>query len=123
MTQLMAFIRFDRNNEIIKEFLFCKPLQTHTTPEIIFKTIHDYLIEIDLPWGKCAGFYSDGAKAMTGWLTGVAVRTKKIAPLCKTMHCLIYRQALASKNMPRSLKLVLDSAIKVVKVIKARPLN
>jgi len=36
---------------------------------------------------------------------------------------MIHRQALASKNMPRSLKLVLDSAVKDVNLIKARLLN
>jgi len=28
MARLMVFIRFDRNDEIIEEFLFCKPLYT-----------------------------------------------------------------------------------------------
>ncbi|KAL4083682.1 hypothetical protein QTP88_028998 [Uroleucon formosanum] len=60
---------------------------------------------------------------MTGRLSGVATRIKKVAPLCKTIHCTIHRQALASKNMPKSLKLVLDSAVKIVNLIKARPLN
>ncbi|KAL4082946.1 hypothetical protein QTP88_029444 [Uroleucon formosanum] len=123
MAQLMVFIRFDRNDEIIEEFLFCKPLQTHRTSEIIFTTINEYLIEINLPWSKCVGFCSDGARAMTGRLSGVATRIKKVASLCKTMHCMIHRQALASKNMPKSLKLVLDSAVKIVNLIKARPLN
>ncbi|CAI6372309.1 unnamed protein product [Macrosiphum euphorbiae] len=59
MAQLMVFIRFDRNDEIIEEFLFCKPLQTHTTSEIIFTTINEYLIEINLPWSKCVGFCSE----------------------------------------------------------------
>jgi zinc finger BED domain-containing protein 5/7/8/9 len=90
MAQLMVFIRFDRNDEIIQEFLFCKPLQTHTTSEIIFTTINEYLIEIDLPWSKCVGFCSDGARSMTRRLTGVATRIKKVAPLCKTMHCMIH---------------------------------
>jgi len=36
---------------------------------------------------------------------------------------MIRRQALASKNMPRSIKLVLDSAVKIVNLIKARRLN
>ncbi|VVC45986.1 HAT, C-terminal dimerisation domain [Cinara cedri] len=53
MAQLIVFIRFDRNDEIIEEFLFCKPLQTHTISEIIFTTINEYLIEIDLPWILC----------------------------------------------------------------------
>ncbi|XP_050520589.1 SCAN domain-containing protein 3-like [Daktulosphaira vitifoliae] len=99
MAQLMVFIRFDRNDEIIEEFLFY------------------------LPWGKCVGFCSDGARAITGRLTGVATRIKKVVSLCKTMHCMTHRQALASNNMSRSLKLVLDSAVKIVNLIKARPLN
>lgn len=48
---------------------------------------------------------------------------KKIAPLGKTMHCMIHWQTLASKNMPRSLKSVLESAVKVVNLIKIRHLN
>lgn len=72
MAQLMLFIRFDRNDEIIEEYLFCKPLQTHTISEIIFTTINGYLIEINLPWSKCVGFCSDGARIMTGRLSGVA---------------------------------------------------
>jgi len=52
MAQLIVFIRFDRNNEIIEEFLFCEPLQTHTTSEIIFTTINAYLIEIICPLCK-----------------------------------------------------------------------
>lgn len=28
MAQLMVFIHFDRNDEIIEEFLFCKPLKS-----------------------------------------------------------------------------------------------
>lgn len=81
MVQLMVFIRFDRNDEIIEEFLFCKPLQTHTTSEIIFTTINEYFIEINLPWSKCVGFCSDGARAMTGRLSGVATRIKKSYPI------------------------------------------
>ena len=60
---------------------------------------------------------------MTGRLTEIAIRLKKVAPLCKTKHCMIHRQALTSKNMPRKLKLVFDSAVKVVNLIKSRPLN
>lgn len=44
--------------------------------------------------------------------TGVAVRIKKVAPLCKTMHCMIHQQEFTSKNMLRSLKLVLDFTVK-----------
>lgn len=36
---------------------------------------------------------------------------------------MIHQQALASKNMSKSSKLVLDSAVKVIYIIKARPLN
>lgn len=39
------------------------------------------------------------------------------------MHYIIHRQALTSKNMPNTIQLVLNGAVKVVNLIKAGPLN
>lgn len=55
---------------------------------------------------------------MKGRLTRVAVKIKKVATLCKTMRCMIDRQALVSKNMPDTLKLVFDGSVTVINLIK-----
>ncbi|KAJ0183269.1 hypothetical protein K1T71_001245 [Dendrolimus kikuchii] len=38
-------------------------------------------------------------------------------------HCILHRQALAMKHMPSNLKLVMDEAVKIINVIKSRPLQ
>jgi len=40
---------------------------------------------------------------MCGKLTGLASGVQKVAPYCKSTHCVIHREALASKNMPDQL--------------------
>lgn len=45
-------------------------------------------------------------------------KNKKVVRVCKTIHCMIHRQALTSKIMPINLKLVVDSDTKVVNLIK-----
>jgi hypothetical protein len=40
-----------------------------------------------------------------------------------TIFCFVHREALASKGMQPEFKTVLDSTVKLVNFIKARPLN
>lgn len=123
MAQLLVFVRFDYNEEVMEEFLFCKPLESNTTAELIFKAINEYVLKVGIPWSKCIGLCTDGAKAMTGRLTGLAVKIKEVAPECKSTHCVIHREALAAKGMPENLNSVLSDAVKVINFIKARALN
>ncbi|XP_073689549.1 zinc finger BED domain-containing protein 5-like [Garra rufa] len=60
---------------------------------------------------------------MTGRNSGVAARIREVAPDMRWTHCSIHREALAVKRMPDDLKSVLDSAVKTVNFIKARPMN
>lgn len=123
MAQLLVFVRYDYHEEIKEEFLFCKPLESNTKAENIFSVIDNYLSKIGVPWKKCVGICTDGAKAMYGHLTGLAAKVKKVARKCKRTHCVIHREALASKDMPESLHTVLKDAVKVINFIKARALN
>lgn len=123
MAQLLVFVRFDYHGEVIEEFLFCKPLESNTTAELIFNIIDEYVLKVGIPWSKCIGLCTDGAKAMSGKLTGLAVKIKKVAPECRSTHCVIHREALAAKGMPENLNSVLSDAVKVINFIKARALN
>ena len=76
-----------------------------------------------LIWSKCVGICTDGAKAMTGRHSGVVTRLQAVAPDATWVHCSIHREALAAKGMPVSLKDVLDTTVKLVNFVKARPLN
>lgn len=123
MAQLLVFVRFDYHEDIREEFLFCKPLESNTTAENMFNVIDLYVLKLGVPWQKCVGICTDGAKAMYGHLTGLAAKVKKVAPECQSTHCMIHREALASKDMPESLHTVLTDAVKVINFIKARALN
>ena len=74
-------------------------------------------------WSRCVGICTDGAKAMTARHSGVVMCMQAVAPDATWVHCSIHREALAAKGMPDSLKDVLDTTVKMVDLVKARPLN
>ena len=51
---------------------------------------------------------------MTGKTAGAVSRIKNKAPNCSSSHCILHRQALAMKQMPSNLKLVMDEAVKII---------
>ncbi|XP_071059412.1 zinc finger BED domain-containing protein 5-like [Pseudochaenichthys georgianus] len=109
LANLMVYVRYEHDGAAQEDFLFCQPLETRTTN--------------GLEWKKCVGVCTDGARAMTGRHSGVAARIKEVAPEMRWTHCSIHREALAVKKMPDGLKFVLDSAVKSVNFIKARPMQ
>ena len=60
---------------------------------------------------------------MTGRYSGEVIRVQAVAPNATWVHCSILREALAAKGMPDSLKDILDTTVKMVNFVKARPLN
>jgi hypothetical protein len=49
--------------------------------------------------------------------------TKAVSKMRTSNHCILHRQALAVKRMPKSFKSVLDDAVQIVYFIIARPSN
>ena len=76
-----------------------------------------------MKWKNLAGCCTDGAPAMLGCNSGFQASVKRQARKSKGVHCLLHRQALASKTLPKSLQKVLDQTIKIVNFIKAGALN
>ena len=56
---------------------------------------------------------------MTGRHSGLVKQVQTVAPAAVWRHCIIHRQALAAKKMPKELRAVLDEAVKIVNIIKA----
>ena len=106
-----------------EDFLFCKPLEGRTTSVEIFKVLNNFIEQNGILWEKCVGVCSDSARMMTGRHDGVVMRIQSVAPNAVFTHCSIHREALAAKMLQSSFKDVLDNAIKVVNLIKARALN
>ena len=98
--QLMMYVRYEYEQAIEEEFLFCESLSGRTTADEIFKKVNDFVVSNGLNWENCVGISSDGEAAMTGKHGGVVTRIKQVAPGAKFTHCSIHREALACKAMP-----------------------
>ncbi|KAE8298233.1 Zinc finger MYM-type protein 6 [Larimichthys crocea] len=120
---LIAYVRFVNSNSISEDLLFCKPVPRRATAEELFKLLDDYFTEHELNWGNCLGFCSDGAQTMAGKRNGLRALIKRAAPNAEWTHCVIHREALASKHLSPELNEVLTAVVDVVNFIKTRPLK
>ncbi|KAF2889162.1 hypothetical protein ILUMI_17011 [Ignelater luminosus] len=66
---------------------------------------------------------TNDAPVVIGARSGLAQELKEKNPTLVSTHCVIHRQALASKTLPQNLRQTLDSAINVVNYIKSSILN
>ena len=121
--QLIVWFRFIKDGDFVDEPLICKALETTTKGEDVFVMIRDFYENQGLDLSKLIASTTDGAPAMLGKHSGFGAKLKHIAPNVSTIHCMIHRQALASKTLPDRLMGVLSTLIKMVNHIKASALN
>ena len=120
---LLVFVRFVHESAVKEELLLCSSLQGRTTGETIFDLVDSYLSASGLSWSNCVDVCSDGAAAMTGRHRGFVSRVKEVAHHVSSSHCILHREALAMKRIPDNLRSVLEGTIRIVNLIKARPLQ
>ncbi|KAJ4937000.1 hypothetical protein JOQ06_001584 [Pogonophryne albipinna] len=77
----------------------------------------------NVSWENCIAICTDGAAAMTGRKSGVVARAKEHNPMMIATHCMLHRQALASKSLSPELQSVLSTVVSVVNHIKCKPLQ
>ncbi|KAJ4931123.1 hypothetical protein JOQ06_025422 [Pogonophryne albipinna] len=106
-----------------EHILFCKKLTGRTTGQDVFNVIDNFFSQHKLDWKSCSHVCTDGAAAMTGRVNGLMAHIKKVNPDVTWTHCMIHREALASKRMSPELNDVLNDAVKVINFIQSRPLN
>ncbi|GFY07032.1 zinc finger BED domain-containing protein 5 [Trichonephila clavipes] len=116
---LLVIVRYPYENSFEEDMLMCSSLPTNTTGEEIFNKINIFFEENNLSWNDCIDVCTDDAKAMTGNTTGLVSRIKIKEPNCSSSDCILHRQALAMKQMPSNLKLVMDEAVKIINFIKS----
>ena len=121
--QLLCYVRYMGDKNFEEEMLFCKALETHTRALDLFNTVNDYLIKNGLNWDSCISISTDGAAAMTGKRSGFITCVQEKNHRVVGIHCIIHREALASKSMQGHLNCVFLTAVKIVNFIKARALN
>ena len=119
----IAYVRFDLENSLCEDVLFCKYVRDRASAEELFKMLDCFLIENGLKWENCIGVCSDGAQTMAGKRKGLRALIKKASPNAEWTHCIIHREALASRQLSPELSEVMADIIGVVNFIKTRPLK
>ena len=76
-----------------------------------------------LQWKDLVGLCTDGAPNMLGSQSGFLALIKCKNPAVAGIHCMIHREALASKMLPSALRSHLEVPIKIVNFIKGSALN
>ena len=120
---LIAYVRFVTSESLYEDLLFCKYIRSRATADELFKLLDSYLTEHGLKWDNCIGVCTDGAQNMAGKKQGLQALIKRVSPIAQWTHCVIHREALASRQMSPELNDVLTDVIRVVNFIKTRPLK
>ena len=69
-SQILAFVRSFHDEDVIKEFLFCQPLEQSTKGEDVMQKLTEFFESEDLDWGNLCWICTDGAPAMLGSQSG-----------------------------------------------------
>ncbi|XP_013793786.2 zinc finger BED domain-containing protein 5-like, partial [Limulus polyphemus] len=122
LCQLLVFVRYIWNSEPHEDMLCCEPVSRSTSDDI-FKTVDTYVKTKGLDWNKCVGICTDGAQAMCGKNSGLVTRILELNPNASWTHCNLHRAVLVSKCISDDFKSVLNTSIKIVNLIKSKPLQ
>ena len=124
MANLLVYVRYNYNNEINKNLLFCQQMNTRMTGMDIFQKVDTFFTNVGLQWNDCVVICTDRAAAMTGHTAGFQGRVKSAsdAPITFT-HCMIHREALVAKKLSPELNKVVQDAVKIINFIKSCALN
>ena len=122
-SKFIVWARYDKGDEMVAEPLLCKPLETTTKGEDVFRMMESFYESHNLNFQKLIASTTDGAPAMLGTNSGFNARLAQVAPNSTTIHCMIHREALASRTLPDSLNSILKITIKMVNHIKSSALN
>ena len=88
--------------------LFCSALESTTKTVDAMQTLAMFFDQEELKWKNLGGVCNDGAPAMLGARSGLQTLVRNPSPDAVSMHCMIHRQALASKTLPASLQEALN---------------
>ncbi|XP_075455233.1 protein FAM200A-like [Ascaphus truei] len=119
----ICYVRFIDGNDIVEDLLFCKTITAGTKAQDLFEILTTFIVENNLEWTKCVGVCTDGGHSMSGRYGGLQALIRKKAPYSMWTHCIIHREALASKYLSPPLNMVLERVVNVVNFINIRPLK
>jgi hypothetical protein len=119
----VRYIDYEYEKEIREQIYCCKEFDTKTTGEEIFNLLNEQILKHGISRELCTSVCTDGAAAMVGRQNGLIARLKTINFSIKWTHCIVNREALASKQLNEDLNSVLEIAVKTIFLIKSRPLH
>ncbi|XP_022168645.1 protein FAM200A-like [Myzus persicae] len=122
-SQLLVYVRYIYKEDILEDFLFCQTLNGRTTGNDIFTLINAFFENNEISWSMCKAICTDGAAALTGSKKGFRAKVNEISPSILFTHCMIHREALASKKLEPFVNEVLQYSIRVINFIKSKSLN
>lgn len=121
---LVGFVRYTHEGKILEDIFCFYSLPERTTGEKIFEAIEQKMNEYQLDFKYVIGLCTDGAPAMLGKYVGLAKRMSDVAnENFESSHCILHREALASKKMSPILNETLKLSVKIINNIRANPLN
>ena len=121
--QVLAFIRFIKDESFVNEFFFCKDLKTTSTGQDIYEIVNENVSLFNFEWKNCVSVCTDGCPSMQGKKNGFVTLVRQRNPNIISVHCMIHRENLVSKSIPEVLRSVMRQVIQVVNFIKSRPLQ
>ena len=120
---LICYVWFIDGHNIVEDLLFCKSITAGAKAQDLFEILDTFISENNLEWTKCVGVCTDGARSMSGCYGGLQALIRSKAPDALWTHCVIHREALASKYLSPTLNQILEYVVNVVNFIKTRPLK
>ncbi|XP_042204126.1 protein ZBED8-like [Homarus americanus] len=108
-SQLMVFVRYVHGEDMKEEFLSCETLEQSTKGEDVMQKLSEFFEANGLDWDNLCGICTHGAPAMLGSKSGFVSRVIQKSPNAIPLHCMIHRQALASKTLPSELQKTLNT--------------
>ncbi|KAK0143368.1 Protein ZBED8 [Merluccius polli] len=120
---LIVYVQFIEGEDLKQDILMSVNLTTTTRGEDIFAAVDSYFSSQKLPYENVVACCSDGAASMMGKNKGFNSRLKEKVPHCIIFHCMIHRQALASKKLSDDLSETPATVVKIVNFIKGRSTN
>ncbi|XP_028966643.1 protein ZBED8-like [Galendromus occidentalis] len=122
-SQLLVFVRYEKNGSIREDLLLCRTLDTTTTAEDVRRVVKEFFESKSLDLGIIGSICTDGAPAMLGNKSGFCALMKQEIPGLQITDCFLHRHALAAKTLPSELNEVLNLSVKVINFIRGRALN
>ncbi|GBL60403.1 hypothetical protein AVEN_232329-1 [Araneus ventricosus] len=73
----MVILLYPYLDSFHEDLLLCKPLSSTSTGTEIYKLLDEFFVENSILWDNCVDVCTDGAKAMTGNMSGAISKIKE----------------------------------------------